>query len=105
VFSQDRVKECDFCVLLVAFRRGYVPQNENYSVTQLEYQAAIAKKPKGMDVLVYLLNENATWPARFTELDSDPEVRPWRTSLELKHGRELFGPDPSSIDIAPAIPR
>jgi hypothetical protein len=71
----------------------------------LEYQAAIAKKPKGMDVLVYLLNENATWPARFTELDSDPEVRPWRTSLELKHGRELFGPDPSSIDIAPAIPR
>ena len=102
VFSQDRVKECDFCVLLVAFRRGYVPQNENYSVTQLEYEAAIAKP---MDVLVYLLNENATWPARFNELDTDPEVRAWRARLELKHGRELFGRDASSIGIAPAIAR
>ena len=102
VFSQDRVKGCNFCVLLVAFRRGYVPPNEKYSITQLEYQAAIAKK---IDVLVYLLNENATWPARFSELNSDPEVRAWRASLEQKHARELFGPDPSSIDIAPAITR
>jgi hypothetical protein len=102
VFSQDRVKGCHFCVLLVAFRRGYVPLNEKYSITQLEYQAAIEK---GMDVLVYLLNENATWPARYNELISDPEVRAWRASLEQKHGRELFGPDPSSIDIAPAITR
>jgi len=101
-FSQDRLTGCHFCVLLVAFRRGYVPENETSSVTQLEYQAAIAK---GMDVLVYLLDENASWPARFNELDSDPEVRAWRASLEQRHGRELFGPDPSSIDIAPAITR
>jgi len=41
VFSQDRVKGCHFCVLLVAFRRGYVPLNEKYSITQLEYQREI----------------------------------------------------------------
>jgi hypothetical protein len=102
VFSQDRVKGCNFCVLLVAFRRGYVPENETHSVTQLEYLAAIEK---GMDVLVYLLDENASWPLRFDERDSDPEVRAWRARLEQKHGRELFGPAPSSIDIAPAITR
>lgn len=102
VFSQDRVKRCHFCVLLVAFRRGYVPANGIYSVTQLEYRAAIEE---GMDVLVYLLDENASWPLPFDERASDPKVRAWRARLEQKHGRELFGPTPSSIDIAPAITR
>ena len=101
-FSQERLAGCHFCVLLVAFRRGYVPENETRSITQLEYDAAIAQ---GMDVLVYLLDEKASWPAGFNELDSDPETRAWRTSLEQNHGRELFDPDPSSIDIAPAITR
>src|SRR5262245_57106149 len=102
VFSKDRVKGCHFCVLLVAFRRGYVPENETYSVTQLEYEAAI---DEGMDVLVYLLDERASWPSGFDERDSDPEVRAWRARLEKKHGRKLFGPNPLSIDISPAITR
>jgi hypothetical protein len=102
VFSQERVKGCHFCVLLVAFRRGYVPENETLSVTQLEYRAAMEK---GMDVLVYILDEHAPWPDRFNELDRDPEIRAWRKHLEQRHGRELFGPDPRSIDIAPAITR
>lgn len=101
-FSQDRLTGCHFCVLLVAFRRGYVPKDETRSITQLEYQAAVAK---GIDVLVYLLDERASWPKRFNELDSDPQVRAWRASLEQRHGRELFGRSPSSIDIAPAITR
>jgi hypothetical protein len=102
VFSQDRVKTCDFCVLLLAFRRGYVPNNETRSITELEYSAAIAQ---GIDVLVYLLDEKAVWPKHFNDLDSDPKLRAWRTNLEQTHGRELFGPDPSSIDISPAITR
>jgi hypothetical protein len=102
VFSQGRLKGCDFCVLLVGFRRGYVPKNETRSITQLEYEAAVDEE---MDVLVYLLDENATWPARFNELHTDPEVRSWRAHLEQRHGRELFEPAPPSIDISPAITR
>jgi hypothetical protein len=102
VFSQDRVKGCHFCVLLVALRRGYIPENEVHSVTQLEYHAALES---GMDVLVYLLDEKAPWPPRFNELDTDPDVRGWRARLEQRHGREIFGSAPSSIDIAPAIAR
>lgn len=101
-FSQDRLKGCHFCVLLVAFRRGYIPKNETRSVTQLEYQAAIKKR---IDVLVFLLDEHSSWPERFNELDRDPQVRAWRARLEKRHGRELFGPTPSSIAIAPAITR
>src|SRR5215470_8028440 len=68
-FSQDRLAGCDICVLLVALRRGYVPKGETRSITQLEYQAAL---DDGIDVLVYLLNEDAPWPHRFVELDKDP---------------------------------
>ena len=101
-FSQDRVTGCNFCVLLVALRRGYVPDRQNQSITQLEYQAALAQ---GMDILVYLLDEDSPWPHRFVEIDKDPGVREWRQTLEKNHGRQLFGLDPSSIEIAPAITR
>jgi hypothetical protein len=99
-FSQDRLTDCHFCVLLVSFQRGYVPDNEVNSIVQMEYQAAIAK---GIDILVYLLDEHASWPKHFNKLNSDPQVRKWRAALEKKHGRELFSSDPSSSDIAPAI--
>ncbi len=31
-FSQDRLHSCDLCVMLVAFRRGYVPEGETRSI-------------------------------------------------------------------------
>ncbi|TKB61806.1 MAG: DUF4062 domain-containing protein [Nitrospira sp.] len=48
--SQDRLDGCDLCVLLVAFRRGYVPEGETLSITQMEYEAALKH---GVDVLVF----------------------------------------------------
>lgn len=101
-FSQARLTGCDFCVLLVALRRGYVPKGEYRSITQLEYDAAL---DKGIDILVFLLDENAPWPHRFVELDKDPSLSEWRRSLEERHGRQLFGLNPSTIEIAPAITR
>lgn len=101
-FSQDRLAGCNFCVLLVALRRGFIPNGETRSITQLEYQAAL---DQGIDVLVYLLDENSPWPHRFVDLDRDPELSTWRRSLEERHGRQLFGLDPTSIDIAPAVTR
>lgn len=101
-FSQDRMVDCDFCVLLVAFRRGYVPAGETRSITQLEYQAAIERP---IDVLVYLLDERAAWEGRFDDRSRDPAIGAWRAELAGRHGRELFGPSPSSLDVAPAITR
>ncbi len=101
-FSQDRIKDCDFCVLLVAFRRGHVPQDETSSITQLEYQAAVEL---GIDVLVFMLEEESPWPHKFHELDKDPEIRPWRAELKEHRGIGFFGLEPSSIEIAPALAR
>lgn len=101
-FSQDRLAGCDLCVLLVAFRRGFVPDGETRSITQLEYDAAVKQ---GVDILPFLLDENEPWPRKFDELEKDSELRIWRNHLGEKHGRELFKLDPGSIDMTGALGR
>ena len=51
--SQDRVKDCDVCILLIGFRLGYVPEGEVLSITQMEYAEAIRQ---GLEVLVAFLD-------------------------------------------------
>ena len=87
-FSQDRLDGCDLCVLLVAFRRGYVPDGETRSITQLEYAAALKR---GMDILPFMLDENAPWQRNFDELEKDPEIVKWRADLRKRHGVQPFG--------------
>jgi formylglycine-generating enzyme required for sulfatase activity len=101
-FSQKRVHGCDLCILLVALRRGHVPKGETKSITQLEYEAA---KAAGIDILVYMLDEDAAWPRKFDELDKDPEIRKWRQELKEYRGIGSFALDPKSIEIAPALTR
>jgi hypothetical protein len=101
-FSQDRVKGCDLCVLVVGFRRGHIPMGHNLSITQLEYEAALKL---GIDVLVFMLEEEAPWPRKFDELDKDPEIRIWRDELMERKGIGFFETDPSSIEIGPALTR
>lgn len=101
-FSRDRFHECDLCVLLVAFRRGFVPDGETRSITQMEYDAAVKQ---GVDVVPFMLMEDAPWPRKFDELDKDPEIRVWREQLKQSHGVEPFGLDPRSIDLTGTLGR
>ena len=101
-FSQERIKDCDLCVLLVGFRRGHLPSGETLSITQLEYRTAV---DLGIDVLVFMLEESAPWPREFDELDKDPEIRRWRGELLEDRGVGFFGLEPRSIEIAPALTR
>jgi Domain of unknown function (DUF4062) len=101
-FSQSRLNGCDLRILLVGFRRGHVPSGQQHSITQLEYEAA---RKLGIDVLVFILDEQALWPRRFDELDKDPEIRRWRTELTEHKGVGFFTHSPESIEIAPALTR
>lgn len=101
-FSQDRLDGCDLCILLVAFRRGHVPDGEARSITQLEYDSAVKQ---GVDILPFLLDQDEPWPRKFDELDKDPELRKRREHLGEKHGRECFKLDPRSIDMTGALGR
>ena len=101
-FYQDILNGCDLCVLLVAFRRGYVPDGQTLSITQLEYEAAVKR---GIDILPFMLDENAPWPRKFDESQKDPEIVKWRAELQMRHGVQIFGLEPRSIDMTGALGR
>lgn len=101
-FSQERMEGCDLCILLVALRRGHIPEGKVLSITQLEYQAAVRL---GIDVLVFMLDEQAPWPRRFDELQTDQEIGQWRKQLLEHLGVGFFGLDPSSVPIESALTR
>ena len=101
-FSQDRLHGCDLCVLVVAFRRGFVPDGESLSITQMEYDTAVKQ---GIDILPFVLAEDAAWPRKFDELDKDPGIQVWRAQLQKSHGIEPFSLDPRSIDMTGALGR
>jgi Domain of unknown function (DUF4062)/NACHT domain len=102
-FSLDRLNGCQVCVLLVGFRRGFVPPGQTRSITQMEYDHAI---DRGIDVLPYLLDDGVTgWPESYDDRAHDPLLNEWRESLGLHHGIERFTTDPTSLDVLPALAR
>lgn len=102
VFSKDRLEGCDYCILLVAFRRGFIPPGEKESITQMEYRYALANQ---IHVLPFVLDEKAPWPREWDEMSSDPEVAQWRRELLDRHGCGTFGQNPSSIQVTQALLR
>ena len=100
--SKKRVLGCNLCVLLLARRRGHIPQGSNESITQMEYRQAVAL---GIDVLPFLLDEKADWDNTFDELDSDPGVTEWQSELCEKYVISTFGTKPESVSVLPAILR
>ena len=100
-FSQRRLDGCHLCILLVAFRRGFIPEDANESITQMEYHAALKN---GIVVLPFMLKDDVqSWPPRFCE--NDPSIRHWRDHLRKKHGVGWFTEDPRSLDIGPSVIR
>ena len=74
-FCQRRAGECDVLLLVVAYRRGWVPSPEQggdgkRSITAFELEAAEKNK---RDVLVFLATD--TWPQ--TERENEPIAQAW----------------------------
>ncbi|HEV7573804.1 MAG TPA: DUF4062 domain-containing protein [Thermoanaerobaculia bacterium] len=105
-FSVDRLKGCSLCILLVGFRRGYIPENETRSITQIEYEEA---KRRGIDVLPFLLDDTiAATPSlsdKYDERSSDNGVEMWRQTLRKQRGISTFGSEPESLRIESALAR
>ena len=82
-FSLDRLDGCQACVLLVGFRRGFVPEGQARSITQMEYDHTI---DRGIDVLPFLLDDGVTgWPEPYDDRTKDPQLNAWREHLRLRH--------------------
>jgi internalin A len=100
-FSRQRLEGCHLCVLLIGRRRGFVPDGEHLSITQLEYAEAKRRK---IDILPFVLDDHvADWPAEWDQRTSDPLLAPWRGEVLKQHGVEFYGKDPASLNVAPAL--
>jgi hypothetical protein len=104
VLSVKRLEGCTLCVLVVARRRGHVPTGDELSITQQEVAKA---KELGIDVLPFLLDDDAFWKTEWDERKKDKQLRQWRADIrEGKCGTPAqFNHEPNSIQITPALVR
>ncbi len=104
VLSVNRLEGCTLCVLLVARRRGHVPTGDELSITQQEVAKA---QELGIDVLPFLLDDEALWKTEWDERKKDKQLRQWRA--DIKDGKsgtsDRFNHEPNSIQISAALVR
>ncbi len=98
-FCQDKITKSDLVILIVAYRRGFIPDPDGIdkSITQLEHQCADENK---IDVLPFLLKEDQPWLGKFDNLNTnhpDEELVKWRNELLKDHGCSLFTNKPSTL--------
>jgi hypothetical protein len=78
-----KLEECDLVILLVAFRYGYKPKQEQggngkVSITAIELQhARLLKK----DILIFMADENKPWPVKYCDSDRT-EITNFRNNLD-----------------------
>ena len=87
------VAECDYYVLILAWRYGFQPEDDNprrLSITHLEYEEAVRlQKP----CLPFLLDPDAPWKRGFQDPDShspDSAICRFRDHVEKRHGRSFY---------------
>src|SRR5262249_32110812 len=87
------VADCDYYVLILAHRYGFVPGADNpqkRSITHFEYEQAVTKaKP----VLAFVIDENHPWPPKMTDrgsLNSKSRIGAFRNLVQDKHGVRRF---------------
>jgi hypothetical protein len=85
--------KADYYVGIVAWRYGYVPEQDNpdgRSITELEYLAAGAEgKPR----FVFLLDEKAAWPVPLTDAlqdDGSRRIREFRNTVRKSRWTGFF---------------
>ena len=99
------VASCDVYIGILAWRYGYIPQAFDKSITELEYrQAERKKKPQ----LMFLLAEDAEWPAEFID---PPEaggdaIRALRAECMTERMTAFFhNPDELAAELTAALAR
>lgn len=87
------VAECDYYVLILAWRYGFQPEDDNpkkLSITHLEYEEAVrAKKP----CLAFLLDPEHAWPPGRIDpnaLSSRSKIGKFRQTVEKGHGPSFY---------------
>ena len=85
---------------IVAWRYGYIPRNQQYSLTELELRAA---RDAGVPCLIFMVPDDAPWPADLIDDDSR-RIRQFRRKLLGKYFVDFFTtPDDLATKVAIAL--
>jgi hypothetical protein len=98
--SLEAVRDSDVIVAIVAWRYGWIPEGQQYSITELELRTAReAAKP----CLVFVVPEGASWPR--PEFDDDAtNIRRFRQNLLEEYVVSFFTtPDELARQVAVAL--
>jgi hypothetical protein len=90
------VCEADVVVFLIAWRYGYVPPGQQYSMTELEYREA---RKADIPCLIFLA-EDASWPKQYVDDDSSNITRFRRELLEQRLVAFFTTPDSLAAQVA-----
>lgn len=94
------VRASEVAVFLVAWRYGYVPPNEQYSVTELEYRAAL---DANVPCLIFLVGDNTPWPREYYDHDST-NISRFRRQLVENHLVAFFDtPETLALQVAVSL--
>lgn len=94
------LRTSDVAVFLVAWRYGYIPAGEQYSVTELEYRAA---RDVGIPCLVFLTSDDAPWPRRYFDDDAVNITRFRRQLLEDRRVAFFDTPEALALQVAASL--
>lgn len=100
----DDVRRCDLYVGLFARRYGFMPPGSERSITEQEYRAALKHNK---DVLCFLLQDDAPWPAEFVDQgEAATKLKALRDEISVNYLAGLFStPDELATKVSAAIAR
>ena len=96
------VSTCEVYVGIFAWRYGFIPPQCEVSLTEMEYREAVRC---GIPTLVFLMDENAEWPAEYRDEGVDGRrIAELRNELQLTKWVGFFStPDSLAIEVLAAM--
>ncbi|MFX0065583.1 MAG: DUF4062 domain-containing protein, partial [Candidatus Hermodarchaeota archaeon] len=83
-----KVEECDLYVGIFAYRYGYIPAGEEYSITELEYEHA---KKLNKSRFCFLVDERIKWPPEHIEGEpGQSKLRSFKAKLKEERVVDWF---------------
>ena len=84
----EDVASSDLYIGIFAWRYGYIPQEYEISITELEYRKAVET---GKECLIFLLNEDVPWPPKYVDKGEDAQkIEALRNELSTDHTVSFF---------------
>jgi hypothetical protein len=75
---RDEISEADLIVGIYAWRYGWIPECEDRSITEMEFDYA---RQMGKPCLCYLVDENHSWPPKFIESSAGEKLNAFKKKV------------------------